>query len=543
MIEEIARASLGAWVKSNKIKNENGKEINLRNYYFLFDLYEDDSDEIVIKKSAQSGVSTYAILKGLHNCRYWGINGLHTLPTVSDASTFVQSKVNKIIENNPCLADKMSKTDTDSVGQKQMGDGFLFYKGTIGKTTALMFTSDQNIHDELDFSDAENIKTYSSRQEGEASLRKKIWISTPTIPEYGIDEKWEESDQKNLRFNCPHCGYRQHMEWVGKNNESNVDHDNDRYRCQDCDGTIDNTLFPHYFAGSYKGGPYENIDMRWEARYPDREMSGYWINQMIIPWKPAKQLLKEYRECKAGDAGGLTYFHNFKLGNAYQTVDNKITAELFLKNTSDKTVDETDSVMGVDVQQDELYTIIGSGQGIYGITRCKDQFDHRGKLIKSKWDELGDYMDVYGVKASVIDATYKPNDVLTFASRYPHRVFMNWYQNRERGGKVYRYGDDIKFTDKRKPTFSEEVKVLTDRERAIDKLVTHLDQKQLTFLYHPDDPEFQELIKHCKCMYARMVDTKEGKRKREWASTGKDDYFHALVYFEVALHKLSLIHI
>ena len=527
-LEQLKRASCVAWIDTDKIVNENGQPIDLNLYYYLQDLYFDRAKEIVVKKSAQSGVSTWAILDGLHKCRYWGINQIHTLPTVTDAKTFVQSKVNKIIEQNKCLKSKVSKRDSDSVGQKQMGKGFLFYRGTIGKTSGIMITADRNIHDELDFSDMENIRTYQTRQYGEASLKMNAWISTPTFPDYGIDEKWEESDQKHMRFNCPHCGLRQHMDW-----EQSVDMDQERYRCWECDGTIDNTKFPEWYALSEKGDKHHKIDMRWEARYPDREMSGYWINQMLLGWKPASELIKEYRELtKKGDS---EHFWNFNLGLPYQESETKVTEGMFTKNLSDEDANENDSIMGIDVQQNELYCIIGNMKGqIYGITRCQDKREG-GKLVQSKWDRAGELVEAHGVKTCVIDATYKPNDVLAFAERYPYIVIMNWYGDAQKGKKPIRYAEDRKFTDKTKLEFSEEIKVLTDRLRIIDRLVADLNHGHTTFLYNRHDPDFMELIKQSTRMYSVIVEDEHTKeKKREWRATGQNDYFHALVYFKIA---------
>ncbi len=531
--EQLKRYSLTAWIDQENIVNEDQRPIDLARFYFLLDIYEDKSKKIAVKKSAQSGISTWAILRGLHQGRYQGINQIHTLPTVGDASTFVQSKVNQIIKHNACLSTKMSKEDTDSVGQKQMGKGFIFYKGTIGKTSGIMITSDSNVYDEFDFSNHDNLGNYQSRLEGADSLKMEAWISTPTLPNFGIDAKYEESDQKHMRFNCPHCGYRQHMDW-----EQSVDHEGKRYRCWTCDGTINNKMFPLWYALSAKGEQYDHIDMRWEAKYEDREISGYWINQMMVPWKSAKQLIDEYEHYRK--EGELDYFYNFKLGQPYMDTDKKVTGGLFYKNIITKDVLETHSIMGVDVQGSELYAIIGNKEAIYGITKCVDEVDSIGKLVKSKWDRLGELMEAYDVEICVIDATFKPNDVLEFARKYPGKVFMNWYQPSPKGGKIFRFNDEQKFTDKKTVPFAEKIKVLTDRERAIDKLITHLDDGAHKFTYNKEDENFKEMVRHSETMFARVIENKDGTVRREWANTGKNDYFHALVYFEVGMHKAKV---
>ena len=184
-LDELIHASTLVWIIENQIKNEKGKPIDLgpgSNHFFLWDLYNDRAKEIVTKKPSQSGVSTWAILSGMHDGRYWGINQIHTLPTGADVAKFVPSKVNEIIKHNPIIRQGMSDKEVDSIGQKQFGKGFVYYKGTHSERESLMLTSDRNTYDELDKSDQAAIGFYNSRQEGAESLKEKRWISTPTMP-------------------------------------------------------------------------------------------------------------------------------------------------------------------------------------------------------------------------------------------------------------------------------------------------------------------------------------------------------------------------
>ena len=542
MKDLMKRKSVLSWIKQEKIVNEKSIPIDLSRFYYLHAIYTDKSQKIAVIKSAQSGVSTYAIISSLHMGRYLGLNQIHTLPTSSDATTFVQSKTNEIIRNNPCLASKMSKEDTDSVGQKQMGNGFLFYRGTKGKSSGIMITSDRNIYDEYDFSDHEQLGNFQSRLEGADSMKMEVWLSTPTFENFGIDEKFKDSDQKFMRFNCPECGLRQHMDWF-----KSVDHEEERYQCWECKATINNKMFPVWYAESWSEthngktseGKHADINMQWEARYPGRKISGYWINQMMLPWKSAKELIREYNELRK--KGAMQYFFNFKLGMTYSDTERKVEGGLFYKNLQpDKQIVELQSFMGIDVQGNELYCIIGNKQGIYAITVCRDEVDAIGKTIKSKWERAGELMEVYDVQVCVVDATYKPDDVLEFANIYPGRVFMNWYNPAPKGKEIVRYSDIKKFTDKKEQTFAESIKVLSDRERSIDRLIAHLEQGVHPILYTKTDPNLKTLVKHAETMYARVIENKDGTFRREWANTGKNDYFHALIYYEVAMDKKGL---
>lgn len=501
--EEMVADSTLAWIKNEGIKNEKDELIEFTRHCFLLDLYTDRSQEIVVKKGSQIGVSTFAILKSLHDAKYLGINQIHTLPTVSDVQKFVPGKVNQIIRMNPCIFKDISG-DVDAVTQKQIGKAFLYYRGTFMEREAIMLTSDRNIYDEVDKSNAKVIRDYSSRL-SDSELGEKIFLSTPTIPDFGIDKLFQQSDQKHWRFTCPKCGCRQHMEW-----EENVDLDFKKYICRKCHREL---------------SPETIRSGTWEAKYPDREVSGYWMPQMIYTKRTADSLIKELE-----DAEDEEYFFNFILGLAYLNPENQISDSLILRNLTTEKNEEKNCAMGVDVQLRELYVIIGNEKGVFGIARLEDTAG------KTKWQRLGELLEVYRTRYTVIDGHYATNDVLAFAKKYPYKVYMNWYKEDPKKAKIVRFGDEGKFTDKTKD-FEEEIKVLTDRNRIIDSLISDLTKGKIKFNFMKGDARISELISHIKRIYSRTVTDKVGEEHREWASLGKDDYLHALVYFKIALEK------
>ncbi len=444
-------------------------------------------------------MSTYAILTEAHDLKYLGINQIHTLPSDKDVWEFVPTKVDKIIRVNGIVLDK------NSTEIKGIGKGFIYYKGTFTERAAIIISSDRNVYDEVDKSKSAVIRDYSSRMSF-SKIGAKISLSTPTIPDFGIAALFKKSDQKYWRFNCPHCGCCQHMEW-----EKNVDFDFKKYICRKCHLE----LTPETIRSG-----------RWEAKYPGRNISGYWIPQMIATYRTAKDLIKELE-----DAEDEQYFYNFILGLEYLNPESQISAGLILKNLIAEKNDEKDCVIGVDVQLRELYVIVGNEKGIFGIAKLEDGPG------KDKWDRLAELVEVYEGRYVVIDAHYDTNSVLKFAKRFPYKVYMNWYKEDPKKIAIIRFGDEGKFTDKPKE-FEEEIKVLTDRNRIIDALIDDLRKgKKIKFNFQRGDMRIDELISHVKKIYSRTVTDKVGEEHREWASLGQDDFFHALIYFKIALEK------
>lgn len=502
-----------AWIKEEGIKNEKGKPIGVgkqADHYFLTDLYIDQSQKIAIRKPSQVGVSTWVILTSIHDAKYWGINQIHTLPTAADVGKFVPSKTNEIIKVNPTVRMGIKEKEVDAVSQKQFGKGFIYYKGTFSEREALMLTSDRNWYDEVDKSDQKALGDYASRLESADSLKQERWLSTPTVSGFGIDRVFETSDQKHWRFNCGHCRMEQHMTW-----ENNVDLKEGKYVCKKCYREITHDMMR---------------EGKWVPRFPGRETSGYWVNQMMAPWVLPSQLVKAYRQAEAGQNDmTMEYFYNHKLGMPYMDEQNQINRSFILNNLINAEHGWGETVIGVDVQQDELYVIGGNTEGVYIIAVLRDE-------NKTKWERLEEIMEVYKTRFVVIDAGYKPNDVLEFARKYPYRVYMNWYKDDPKKAKIVRYGDEVDFT-KKSVTFEEEIKILTERDRMIDFLLNDLKNGKIRFFYKADDKVIQRLIAHCETTYARMVTDRLGMEKREWVSTGKDDFLHALIYFRIALMK------
>jgi len=91
------------WLITEQIKNEKGEPIEFDNHPFLFDIYSDNAQNLVIMKAAQVGLTTAEMLKNHFDAKQKRIDILYTLPTDSDVKVMVGGKLNRIIANNPCL--------------------------------------------------------------------------------------------------------------------------------------------------------------------------------------------------------------------------------------------------------------------------------------------------------------------------------------------------------------------------------------------------------------------------------------------------------
>lgn len=323
------------WVYVNKVKSERGLPISFRRHKYLIEPFCDLSPKQVYMKSAQMGASIMMILKTFWAAKFRKWNIIYTLPTVEDVRKFVPSKVNPIVGNNKMIY-QWTK-DKDSIETKRVGDSFIFYKGTFTSKEAIMLTSDLNVYDEVDRSDLSTIDIYSSRIKF-SDYHGEWYLSNPSAPTAGVGAKFALSNQKHW-FIKPSCGHYQYMDW-----ENNVDKKEGRYICFKCGKAIKDN---------------ERIAGEWVSKYPDREMNGYWINQMMASWIDCKSLILEEED------KGKAYFYNFVLGKPYMGSDTIIDSSLILKNIVEPANSQTDVIIGVD-QGLKKHFVVGNREDISG---------------------------------------------------------------------------------------------------------------------------------------------------------------------------------
>jgi len=219
ILQEAFNRSCLVWAADSGIRTEKAIPLNFKSHRFLKDIYDDWTPILTVRKASQIGFSTMMILKTLWAAKNKGYNIIYTLPTFGDVHQFVPSKVNPIIKINPELTEWTK--DKDSTLQKQVGQGFIYYRGTFSQKTerekmesgvGIMLTSDLNVHDESDRSDQTILEQYESRLEA-SQFKGKWYFSNPTVPKTLTQKLWDKSDQKHWFVECSHCGEWQYLDF------------------------------------------------------------------------------------------------------------------------------------------------------------------------------------------------------------------------------------------------------------------------------------------------------------------------------------------
>lgn len=188
-------------VKHTKI---GGRPFSFKNHEYQEVILRDDSQEKVIIKPSQVGLSEISVRTALALANIISPYTLaYTLPTAGFASMFVKTRLDPVIATSPYARDALN-TAVDNSEVKMFGESFLHFRGCAAGNAAISIPVDHLIHDEVDFSDQEVLSQYESRIT-HSEYKRKTKLSTPTLPDFGIDAEFKASRRHYNLVKCNHC--------------------------------------------------------------------------------------------------------------------------------------------------------------------------------------------------------------------------------------------------------------------------------------------------------------------------------------------------
>lgn len=450
-------------------------------------------------------------LNGLIHRRYpQGV--LYLFPTRDDVTDFSTSRFRPLINDNP---DRIGRylTDTDQANLKRIGRAFLFFRGaqlshTIEgekKSSSKLKTIpvDAIRFDEFDEMPPAAIPLALERM-SHSTIQEEVYLSTPTIPDYGIDALYQESDQRIWELECLHCGTWTclELEWPNclKRQKSRAVH----RVCKKCERQI----YP--------------MDGRWTPQIPSRSNDhvGRWISQLNSVYIDPRTILDQYEDPKTD----VAEFHNSKLGLAYIASENRLTVndvysrcrEYAMEGKSDEPC-----AMGVDVGT-HLHVVIGR--------KHADRYVRVLKMIRiSAFSDLYELVKRYNVRAVVLDVLPEQRKVREFCAAIGIAAWGCMYSEEQKGAAAY---DDLN----RVVTVNR-----TEISDASHDLVAANGGWMLDLPRRNAEVQvFAEQLTHMARV--REEDPKTRVVKMRWRGKvgGPDDYRHALNYLMLALPKIPV---
>jgi len=486
--KELAQVDLQTWIEEYRVTDK-GTPFEFYDRNYLIKPMEDLSPQIVIMKAAQVGATEFAINRTLWFCDTHNVKAIYTFPSDKDVKDFSNSRFTPAIRRSPYLKRRMA--ETDNVGLKQVGQSFIYFRGSWTERQAISIPSDYNTHDEIDFSNPDIKQLYKERLSA-SKFRWELNISTPTLPGYSVSNMHENSSQNHWFVKCPHCN--REIKWCCGFPDIIADvKEQIYYACPKCRKPVDIRQVKGY----------------WLEKYPNRSVKGYHISQTMCPWISASQLMQRKESHRY-----VKTFYNFNLGLPYAGSNMPFTRPLIMSCIDNRYSVEPSGrncTMGVD-QGDVLWVVISKTEG------DKRRIIHLEKIEgDNAFERVAQLMHRYGVIRCVIDAMPNKNPARKLATEFPGRVYMAYYSEVQK--------DDVRFDE-------ENYKVLINRTESLDAAAAQVTRHQVIL---PRLDEMVNLFMEHLCNMAKdRQEDKYGQLKEVWVHIGDDHFCHANNYDEIA---------
>ena len=240
-------------------------------------------------------------------------------PTIEMAKRLSKQRLDSLIHETPCLADKVaparSRDSGNTMFSKEYPGGILLLTGANSATGLRSAPCRWILLDEVDAFphdvDGEGDPcALAERRASTFSRRKIILTSTPTVKDMSrIETEYLASDQRRYFVPCPHCGHMQHLQW--KNVQwRDGDPKTATYVCESCGTHIEE----HYKSEMLRKGEW-----RATATGEDKRTAGFHLSSLYSPlgWKSWEEIVGEFLRAK-NDAPLLKTFVNTVLGETWE---------------------------------------------------------------------------------------------------------------------------------------------------------------------------------------------------------------------------------
>ncbi|MDY6856355.1 MAG: phage terminase large subunit family protein [Thermodesulfobacteriota bacterium] len=431
LLEQLMAVDAWIWADYNHLTLPSGPYLTEGHEYTIDILQCDDKAQCAMK-GAQMGFTLTYMLKVIHNLIYgkYSQGFMYLFPTIGTVRRFSQSRFTPLITDNKCINKYVA--GTDNIELKRVGSSNLYFTGA--RSTAKIEGSKKSSaalksepvdglgYDEYDEMDMEMTLLAKARLD-HSLVKDEFYLSTPSIPGFGIDKKYQKSDQRVRMIPCKASSrsYKpvEQSSGLGVGHETCLElefPDCLKYRS---DGTV-------YRACKVCGAEIFPKDGKWVARKPDvKDLVGWWISQLNSVYVDPGSILESYHDPPNGN---LTEVMNSKLGMAHIASENKLERNDIYSCCGRDPISVKHvgpCSMGVDVGN-ILHVTIGYKAG-------KDRYVII-KIVKvDNFNDLHDLGKLFGVKMCVIDSEPEAHKVREFGSGESYPVFGCKYNENQRG--------------------------------------------------------------------------------------------------------------
>lgn len=512
-------AQIPEWITTKTFLHD--RPYSFKKHEFQLKVLQDESQEVNVQKCSQIGMTEAQGRWSLGMCRLFpGFSLIYTMPYSNDAAILCKTRIDTVIANSPDLKSAINP-DLNNSEIKQIGNSFIYFRGTQGNTQAISIPADAIISDEIDRSSAHILSQYTSRlRHSPYKLRRNF--STPTVEGYGIAEKMTTSRRFKNLCKCEHCNhwflpnYFEHVKIPGFDADLKeitkrmlgwINWKQAAVFCPNC-GKAPSLLPEH------REWVQENIDDHHEA-------AGYFISPFDAPEvQTVAELVSESTEYKR-----FSEFVNQGLGLPYQDSQDVLTREDLAK-----------SLVYSNLQDSGLYAMGGD----MGLT-CRiviGRLDHTGVLVVVHREKvpLGNFetrvrelAGEYRCVIKVFDSQPYVDLIMRMQKRDPNLFAAVFVTSKK--VEVFKAIEQAAEPEEGKLDVKQ---VQINRNKALDELTGHIKKSGMALQADPNIDE--EFVEECLDLKRIQKVNQDGELEYSWekSANGKDHFFFALLYLYVA---------
>jgi hypothetical protein len=386
-----------------------GKSFTYERHEYLIEPYKDSHPHHVEMKAAQMGLTSKAMLKVAYGARYGEYRGiLYLFPSKSDVTDFSKGRIDPLIQENPDTIGEWIR-ETDAANIKRIWNAFLYLRGMKSRVGLKSIPVDLVILDELDEAPPNAVDMALERM-SHSEFKEVLKLSNPTLPDYGIDKAFQETDQRYWLLKCEKCRMYTCLEDTFP--ECLISFNGKVIRaCQKCQSELNPSVG------------------RWVAkRLSVTDKRGYHYSQLFSHFVDPADILHQYRT-----TNNLQDFWNLKIGIAYVEAQNRLSVQEVLALCLIDGIASEDRgpcYMGVD-QGKDLHVVIGKKHPVQA-----GKIIHLG--VYKDWEELDRVMKNFNVSRCVIDALPETRNARAFAERHKGKVYLCYYNEYQKGSASHR---------------------------------------------------------------------------------------------------------
>lgn len=482
-----------------------GQPYSTDKHEYLNAILADTTPIQVFRKGAQVAISTTVLLKSMYVAEHLGKKVVYYFQSDSAVSDFSNDRCQPMLETSPYLMSRLGSTV--NVQLKHIGPGALYFRGLMTRGAAKSIDADMMVADELDEAPEANYHFAFDRLM-HSDLQWAHSLSQPSIPGFGIDKQFEDTDQRYWNLICPSCGFHNCLELNWPSNFIPV---TKARRKTFPDGAT-------HYRGCLKCSSRLNpAHGEWIAKYPNRFKRGYHLSQLFTQIKPveypniATKIMQEYEIYKTTQLR-LERFVISVLGFPFAGGAARVDDNLldFCEGEVGFLYESSGCFMGVD-QGDRLSVVVGHmNKGRFQVVHFEET---------EVWDRLDHLMQQYAVRYCVIDAMPNKHSAKSFAVRNRGRVSIQYFT-----GKQLKCNEEMFENRTTVPT------VTVDRTDSLDALIDKMEGGLVVLPNRAKCDQvhlglINDLRRHLKNLIAKTEQSPNGMVRRVYLKGGVENHY------------------